>query len=88
MILGSMYRRFRGLRPLALIGSGGLLLGALPSCEAEGLTSVWVDAIEGAINAAIPTLFEAIREDVGGETVDTIPTVLLNTVHGLTTMLA
>ena len=89
MILGFICRQVRRLHPLALIGSGGVLLGALPSCEAESLTGVWVDAFEGAISAAIPTLFEAIREDISSEeAIETIPTVLLNTVHSLTAMLA
>ena len=93
MRLRSTLRRVFRFRLLAVIGSGGFLLGSLPSCTQESLNRVWIDALEGAISSGLPSVFEAIRIDVleeeetGGPT-DVIPTVLRNTIDTLTTMKA
>jgi len=91
MMLGSIYRKVCRWPGLMLLAGGGTVFAVVPGCDPE-VSNLLVDGLESAASTAatsiIQALFETVTRDSGGGAVDTVPTVMLDTLHHLATMLA
>lgn len=92
MRLGLENKKRSLMRTLTYLATGGALLAVI-GCEQEvGL--VVVDALEAALQAAIPGLMEMLRADVINDGTDSgdgggsLPTVMLEAVRTVQMMLA
>jgi len=88
-MLGSIYRKVRRWSAYMLLAGGGTVL-AVPGCDPE-VSNILVNGFESAASTAatslIQAIFETVTRETGGDAVDTVPTVMLDTIHHLMTML-
>ena len=87
MRLGSIYRKIRRFRSRALVVGSGIVFAVIPGCQEE-CSNVVFDAVEAALNSAIPAWFDLLTEEVDAGATETATTVLRDTINTLTTMLA
>ena len=90
-MLGSIYRKVRRWPTLLLVGSGGAVFGVVPGCDPE-VSNILANGLEAAASTAatslIQALFETVTREAGADTIGTVPTVMLDTIQQLATMLA
>jgi hypothetical protein len=92
MRLGLAKKRFSIVKSLACLATGGAVLSVI-GCEGEA-GGVFVDALQAALEAAIPGLMELLKEDVvnnGGDAPGgggSLPTVMHQAIETVRMMLA
>ena len=90
-MLGSIYRKVRRWPALVLLAGGGSVFAVVPGCDPE-VSNILVNGLESAASTAatsiIQALFETVTQETSGGTVDSVPTVMLDTIQHLATMLA
>ena len=92
MRLGLAKKKPSIMKSLACLATGGFVLSVI-GCEGE-VGGVFVDALEAALEAAVPGLMDLLREDVVNNGSDaptdggSLPTVMRQAVETLRMMLA